>query len=73
VTIHIKTTLHTNPPDPTRARSGWRDGVTTSMDLQAGVFGPRVDDWYKMHEGRIQGNYGTASGHEFARPKTAKH
>lgn len=44
-----------------------RDGVTTSMDVEAGVFGPRVDEWYKMHEGRSQVNYGTASSHEFAR------
>jgi len=44
-----------------------RDGVTTSMDIEAGVFGPRVDEWYKMHAGRSQVNYGTASSHEFAR------
>jgi dihydroorotase-like cyclic amidohydrolase len=44
-----------------------RDGVTTSMDVEAGVFGPRVDEWYKMHEGHSQVNYGTASSHEFAR------
>ena len=44
-----------------------RDGVTTSMDIEAGVFGPRVDEWYKMHEGDSQVNYGTASSHEFAR------
>ena len=44
-----------------------RDGVTTSMDIEAGVFGPRVDEWYKMHEGNSQVNYGTSSSHEFAR------
>lgn len=44
-----------------------RDGVTTSMDLEAGVYGHRVNDWYEMHAGRSQVNYGTASGHEFAR------
>ncbi|UCH17420.1 MAG: amidohydrolase family protein [Burkholderiales bacterium] len=48
-----------------------RDGVTTAMDVEAGVYGPRVDDWYKMHAGRSQVNYGTASGHEFARTKVA--
>jgi hypothetical protein len=37
--------------------------------LTAGVYGPRVDHWYKMHEGRSQPNYGTSSGHEFARTK----
>jgi len=46
-----------------------RDGVTTAMDLEAGVYGPRVDDWYELHAGRSQVNYGTASGHEFARTK----
>ena len=37
------------------------------MDIEAGVFGPRVDEWYKMHEGNSQVNYGTSSSHEFAR------
>lgn len=46
-----------------------RDGVTTAMDLEAGVYGPRVDEWYQMHSGKSQVNYGTASGHEFARSK----
>lgn len=46
-----------------------RDGVTTAMDLEAGVYGKRINDWYEMHKGRSQVNYGTASGHEFARSK----
>ncbi|MBD2654960.1 hydrolase [Synechocystis sp. FACHB-383] len=46
-----------------------RDGVTTAMDLEAGVYGPRVDEWYQMHQDHSQVNYGTASGHEFARSK----
>lgn len=46
-----------------------RDGVTTAMDLEAGVFGPRVGEWYDMHAGRSQVNYGTASSHEFVRIK----
>ncbi|WP_119969383.1 amidohydrolase family protein [Shewanella japonica] len=46
-----------------------RDGVTTTMDLEAGVYGPRVSDWYQMHENNSQVNYGTGSGHEFARTK----
>lgn len=49
-----------------------RDGVTTAMDLEAGVYGPRVDEWYQMHEGRSQVNYGTSSGHEFARMKVTE-
>ena len=46
-----------------------RDGVTTAMDLEAGAYGPRVGEWYDMHAGRSQVNYGTSSGHEFARTK----
>lgn len=46
-----------------------RDGVTTAMDLEAGVYGPRISDWYQMHENNSQVNYGTGSGHEFARTK----
>jgi len=49
-----------------------RDGVTTAMDLEAGVYGPRVDEWYRMHAGNSQVNYGTASGHEFARSKVTQ-
>lgn len=49
-----------------------RDGVTTAMDLEAGAYGPRVDDWYKMHQDKSQVNYGTASGHEFARSKVTQ-
>ena len=49
-----------------------RDGVTTAMDLEAGVYGQRIDDWYKMHAGKSQLNYGTSSGHEFARTKVTQ-
>lgn len=49
-----------------------RDGVTTAMDLEAGVYGPRISEWYAMHEGRSQVNYGTSSGHEFARNKVTE-
>ena len=49
-----------------------RDGVTTAMDLEAGVYGPRVDEWYDMHAGASQVNYGTSSGHEFARTKVTQ-
>lgn len=44
-----------------------RDGVTTAMDLEAGADGRFINDWYEMHAGRSQVNYGTASSHEFAR------
>ena len=49
-----------------------RDGVTTAMDLEAGVYGPRIDEWYAMHAGNSQVNYGTSSGHEFARSKVTQ-
>ncbi|MCA0899189.1 amidohydrolase family protein [Microbulbifer agarilyticus] len=49
-----------------------RDGVTTAMDLEAGTYGPRVAEWYAMHEGRSAVNYGTGSGHEFARNKVTE-
>ena len=49
-----------------------RDGVTTAMDLEAGVYGPRVAEWYAMHEGSSPLNYGTATGHEFARNKVTE-
>jgi cytosine/adenosine deaminase-related metal-dependent hydrolase len=58
---------HNHWPRPMGYKLMLRDGVTTSMDLEAGVFGPRVGDWYDMHAGRSQVNYGTGSGHEFAR------
>ncbi len=58
---------HFHWPRPVGYKLALRDGVTTPMDLEAGAFGPRVGDWYAMHEGRSQVNYGTASGHEFAR------
>ncbi len=44
-----------------------RDGVTTAMDLEAGADGRFINEWYEMHAGRSQVNYGTASSHEFAR------
>jgi N-acyl-D-glutamate deacylase len=44
-----------------------RDGCTTVMDLELGSVGTYVDQWYKDREGKCQTNYGTASGHEFAR------
>jgi hypothetical protein len=58
---------HYHWPRPVGYKLALRNGVTTPMDLEAGTFGPRVGDWYAMHEGRAQVNYGTASGHEFAR------
>ncbi|PQP33575.1 hydrolase, partial [Desulfobacteraceae bacterium SEEP-SAG9] len=44
-----------------------RDGRTTIMDLEIGAHGPKLDDWYKLHEGNTPINYGVAVAHEFAR------
>ena len=60
---------HLHWPRPIGYKLVLRDGVTTAMDLEAGAYGPRVDEWYRMHAGRSQVNYGTAAGHEFARAK----
>lgn len=58
---------HFHWPRPVGYKLALRDGVTTPMDIEFGTHGPRVDDWYAMHEGRSQVNYGTASSHEAAR------
>lgn len=39
-----------------------RDSVTIAMDLAVGGYGPRVSDWYDIHKGKSELNYGTASG-----------
>jgi hypothetical protein len=58
---------HFHWPRPVGYKLALRDGVTTPMDLEFGTHGPRVGDWYDMHEGRSQANYGTAVSHEAAR------
>lgn len=42
-----------------------RDGVTTSLELEAGTVD--VDSWYSEREGRASINYGVAVSHPFAR------
>jgi hypothetical protein len=37
---------------------GLRDGVTTPMELEVGVY--PVDKWYASHEGKTQSNYGAS-------------
>lgn len=58
---------HFHWPRPLGYKFALRDGTTTPMDLEWGAFGPSIGEWYEMHEGRSQVNYGTASGHEAAR------
>lgn len=57
---------HFHFPRPFGYKLALRDGVTSAMDLEAGANGYRIDEWYKMNEGRSQVNYGTGSSHEFA-------
>ena len=42
-----------------------RDGVTTQMDFEVGAL--NIDEWYAKRKGRLQANYGTVVGQEFAR------
>ena len=58
---------HFHWPRPVGYKLALRDGVTTPMDIEFGTHGPRVGEWYAMHEGRSQVNYGTAASHEAAR------
>lgn len=58
---------HTHCIEPYIYRLFMRDGRTTIMDLEIGAHGPKVDEWYKMHEGNTSLNYGVAVAHEFAR------
>ena len=44
-----------------------RDGRTTTMDLEIGAFGPKLDEWYKRRECNSPINYGVCVAHEFAR------
>ncbi len=44
-----------------------RDGRTTIMDLEVGIFGPKVDEWYKRREGHSPINFGASVAHELAR------
>jgi hypothetical protein len=49
------------------AKVALRDGRTTLMDLEIGVLGTKVDEWYEAREGKWPANFGAASAHEFAR------
>ncbi|MEZ5199672.1 MAG: hypothetical protein R2764_25810, partial [Bacteroidales bacterium] len=44
-----------------------RDGRTTIMDLEIGTPGPKIDEFYKSHEGKSPINFGVSVSHEFAR------
>lgn len=44
-----------------------RDGVTTMMDFEVGAL--NITEWYEERAGKVQANYGTVIGQEFARMK----
>lgn len=58
---------HQHSIEPYTYRLMLRDGRTTVMDLEVGVFGPKLDEWYKNHEDNSPINFGVAVAHEFAR------
>ena len=58
---------HQHCIEPYAYRLMLRDGRTTIMDLEIGAHGPKLNEWYKKHEGNSSINYGVAVAHEFAR------
>ena len=46
---------------------GIRDGLTSSLDIELGAAGTKVDQWYSDRAGKSPANYGTGSSHELAR------
>ncbi len=58
---------HTHCIEPYQYRLNLRDGRTTILDLEIGAHGPKLNEWYKRHEGKTPLNYGVAVAHEFAR------
>lgn len=58
---------HTHCIEPYQYRLNLRDGRTTILDLEIGAHGPKLNEWYKRHEGKTPLNYGVAVCHEFAR------
>lgn len=57
--------LHAHAPDATNYRYFARDGVTTVLDLEGGVF--PVAAWYDARTKGVLLNYGAAVGHRDAR------
>ncbi len=57
--------LHAHGQDPESRRYQARDGVTTAMELEIGVY--PVDTWYAENEGRALINYGATVSHQGAR------
>ncbi len=59
--------LHAHGQDTTSNKYQARDGVTTALDLEGGVF--PVASWYRFREGKAVINYGATVGHIAARIK----
>ena len=59
--------MHQHCVDPYIYRLMVRDGRTTIMDLEEGAYGPKVDEWYNVREGKAPINFGVSSSHELAR------
>ncbi len=59
--------MHTHGQDEESYEVQARDGVTTALELEAGVID--VNDWYAEREGIAAINYGASSGHMPARQR----
>lgn len=57
--------LHAHGQDPESSRYQARDGVTTALELEIGVY--PVDQWYAGREGRALINFGASVSHQRAR------
>ena len=57
--------LHAHGQDPESSRYQARDGVTTAMELEIGVY--PVDAWYAVREGQALIHFGATVSHQGAR------
>jgi len=57
--------LHAHGQDPESSRYQARDGVTTAMELEIGVY--PVEDWYAAREGLALIHFGASVSHQGAR------
>jgi dihydroorotase len=57
--------LHAHGQDERDARLQAQDGVTTALDMEAGVY--PVDAWYKSREGKAPIHFGASAAHRSAR------
>ena len=59
--------LHAHGQDPVSNQYQARDGVTTALELEIGVY--PVERWYARREGRALINYGASVSHQVARQR----